>query len=135
VHLTDVQLIDGTYHVAFETNYDTSPAEDGFTPEPHVHFFWDVDPRAGSGDVRAQAGINGEPEPCGCWVAYGGGSPLEDPQFAVELRPEGATEICALVATPMNDPNAGPHEIADVDGDGEPDPDSGDCFPLPPEED
>ena len=47
----------------------------------------------------------------------------------LEARPEGATAICALVATPGDDPEGG-HRIADVDGDGEPDPDSGDCIDV-----
>jgi hypothetical protein len=95
-----------------------------------MHFFWNVDPAATSGDVRAQAGTNGTPAPCNCWLAYGGPAPARDPsRFTLDARPEGATAICALVATPGDDPGGG-HRIADVDGDGEPDPDSGDCFDI-----
>lgn len=82
----------------------------------HVHFFWDV-------IGRETAGSNGEPEP-GEWLAYDGSSPMINEMFRLENRPEGAKAICALVG------NAA-HEIADVDGDGEKDPDSGNCWDLP----
>lgn len=131
VHLRSVELVDGVFQVDFQTNYDLSPSEDDFNPNRHIHFFWNVDPRASAGDVRAQAGTNGEPEPCDCWLAYGGTSPLVDSSFNEADVPEGATAICALVATPQGDPDVGAHEIADVDDDGAPDPDSGDCAPLP----
>ncbi len=88
-----------------------------FAPdEKHVHFFWDTTP-------RETAGTNGVPEQ-GEWLPYAGTSPVADPFFDVDARPEGATAICALVATHE-------HAIADVDGDGEPDPDTGNCVDLP----
>ena len=131
-HVSGVELVDGVFEVAFETNYPMSPSEAGFTPDRHIHFFWDVDPEAGPGELRPQAGSNGQPQPCNCWLAYGGGSPLVDTFFAEAERPEEATAICALVATPAGDPDVPAHQIADVDDppDGEPDPDSGDCAPL-----
>jgi actin-like ATPase involved in cell morphogenesis len=115
-HVFDTE--DGpAFSVVFETNYERSGADDGFTPNQHVHLFYDV-------FDRASAGQNGTPEPCNCWLAFGGESPVADPHFLLDAAPEGATAICALVATTA-------HEIADVDGDGEPDPASGDCAPLP----
>jgi hypothetical protein len=118
-----------TIDVSFETNFIPTSVEDGFAgPNHHIHFFWDV---PGDGvDARAEAGTNGTPEPCFCWFAYGGSSPAVDPDLlSLTGRPEGATLICALVATPADDPDGG-HRIADIDGDGEPDPGSGDCLDV-----
>jgi actin-like ATPase involved in cell morphogenesis len=113
VEVTDVTDDNGTYSIDFVAH--------NFTPvmEPdkfHVHFFWDTTP-------RETAGTNGDPQ-AGQWLAYAGDSPAVDPFFAVANRPDGATQICALVGT-------FDHEIADVDGDGSPDPGSGDCADLP----
>jgi actin-like ATPase involved in cell morphogenesis len=130
VDLTGVEVEDGLFKVFFTPeNFETSgDTLDG--PNFHVHFFWNVDPAATSGDVRAQAGTNGVPEPCGCWFAYGGAAPARDENIlSLAGQPDGATEICALVATPGDDPEGG-HRIADVDADGAPDPDSGDCFDV-----
>ena len=86
--------------------------------------------RSQRGDVRAQAGTNGDPEPCNCWFAYGDASPMQNPeQFTLSARPDDASAICALIATPGDDPDGG-HRIADVDGDGTPDPNTGDCIEV-----
>ena len=104
---------DGHYKVEFTAeNFEPSMDEGSF----HVHFFWDTTP-------RETAGTNGDPAP-GEWLAYAGDSPVFDDFFKIENRPSDAVAICALVGT--HD-----HEIADVDDDGEPDPDSGDCNDLP----
>lgn len=131
VHLTSAELLDdGAIAVGFETNFAMSGADSFAGPNRHVHLFWDVDDRARSGDVAAQAGTNGDPEPCNCWFAYGGPPPAVDQSLLhVDLRPEGATAVCALVATADDDPSGG-HAIADVDGDGVPDPGSGDCIDV-----
>jgi hypothetical protein len=124
VRLTTVDLVDGNFEVGFATNFPMSPAEDQFGPEPHIHLFW-------NSDDPATAGANGDPEPCNCWFAYGGPSPAVDPTILSEAgRPDGATAICALVATP-NREGVTPHQIADVDSDGSPNPDSGDCIDVP----
>ena len=59
-----------------------------------------------------------------------GASPLVDPTFDEAERLAGAPAICAVVATPQDDPEVGAHQIADTDGDGAPDPDSGDCVDV-----
>jgi hypothetical protein len=131
VHLTSAELLEGgVILVSFETNFETSGPDSLDGPNRHIHLFWDIDPAATSGDTRAQAGTNGTPEPCFCWLAYGGASPVQDESFfTTDLRPEDSSSICALVATPGDDPDGG-HRIADVDGDGEPDPSSGDCIDV-----
>jgi hypothetical protein len=116
VEINDIVIQDGTYVISF--------VPQGFTPQEfpvgslHGHFFWDT-------EERSTVGQNGVPE-TGQWRAYGQLAPLNDPLFfSVAQRPAEATSICALVAT--HD-----HNIADVDGDGEVDLDTGNCFPLPP---
>ena len=75
------------------------------------------------------------PAPTACRSPATAGSPTAGRRrpdanlLSIDGQPDGATEICALVATPADDPDGG-HRIADVDGDGEPDPDSGDCFDV-----
>ena len=109
--ITAIRLEDGIYTIDFKTgNYSAN------INDHHVHFFWNIWP-------AATAGQNGTPTP-GEWYAYGGTSPLKHETFAEVERPEGATAICSLVGTPS-------HEIADVDNDGEPDTDSGNCWALP----
>jgi actin-like ATPase involved in cell morphogenesis len=112
VDVTGITKRDGIYDIAFTT----TAFAPSFEAASHVHFFWDTTP-------RATAGTNGVPKP-GAWLAYGGSSPAHDAFFTIASRPRGATAICALVGT--HD-----HAIADVDGDGTPDPDSGGCAPLP----
>ena len=113
VEITGITEEGGRYRIAFRA-HAFSPALDEGTS--HAHFFWDTTP-------RATAGTNGRPQP-GQWLAYAGASPAVDDIFAVDNRPAGATAICALVGTHH-------HAIADVDGDGAPDPDSGNCASLP----
>ena len=135
VHLTSAEVVEGeevgdVILLSFETNFEMSGPDNLEGPNRHVHLFWDVDPAATSGDTRSQAGTNGTPEACFCWLAYGGASPVQDESvFTLGLRPEGATAICALIATPGDDPDGG-HRIADVDGDGEPDLNTGDCIAV-----
>ena len=81
----------------------------------HVHFFWDT-------LVPENAGVNG-PSP-GQWLVWDGPRTVSDDFFTVAARPPGASAICAVVGTHE-------HAVADVDGDGEPDTDSGTCSPLP----
>ena len=115
VEVTNVTLVEdlGSYTINFRTfNFDADMAD------LHVHFFWDT-------TDRETAGENGQPAP-GVWLDYAGASPAIDQTFDVANRPADADSICALVG------NAD-HEIADIDGDGAPDPDSGDCYDLPDE--
>ena len=49
---------------------------------------------------------------------------VDDEFFNIASRPAGASAVCIVVA------NAA-HEIADVDGDGTPDYDTGNCVQLP----
>jgi actin-like ATPase involved in cell morphogenesis len=130
VNISAVELDDnGDYKVFFVNNFESS-GDTLLGPNFHMHFFWDHDERASSGNVRAQAGTNGVPEPCFCWFAFGGAAPARDSAIlSVDGRPVGATQICALVATPDDDPGGG-HRIADLDGDGEPNFDSGDCLDI-----
>jgi uncharacterized repeat protein (TIGR01451 family) len=81
-HITDIAIQSNDYVVYFETY--------GFTPEmpgQHVHFFFDTVP-------PEQAGVPGS----GPWFAYGGASPFTG--YGIADRPEGATQMCILVANP-----------------------------------
>jgi hypothetical protein len=81
----------------------------------HVHFFWD--------DLEPiNAGSNG-PNP-GQWLVWDTPTTVDNPFFDVAGRPPTAGAICALVATVT-------HEVADVDGDGTVDTDTGNCVDLP----
>jgi actin-like ATPase involved in cell morphogenesis len=112
VVVTNVEVDGDSYTVEFETeNFEPS------IDDLHVHLFWDT-------TARETAGENGDPEPGG-WVATDE-TPVSG-EFLIADRPEDATAICALVG------NAD-HEIADLDDDGEPDADSGDCYDLPDED-
>lgn len=95
--INNVYLQGDRYVVGFETF--------GFQPQvpgQHVHFFFDTVP-------PEQAGAPGS----GPWKLYGGASPFTE--YGPADRPEGATELCVLVA------NAD-HSVQ---------PNSGNCFPLP----
>jgi hypothetical protein len=62
----------------------------GFTPDVqnlHVHFFFNTVP-------PEQAGVPGQ----GPWILYGGPSPFTE--YGVTDRPDGATQMCILVANP-----------------------------------
>ena len=111
VEITGIRTSGSTYAIDFDTGDYTADIR-----AQHVHFFWNTVP-------RPTAGTNGTPSP-GVWLAYGGASPAVDATFRVSARPQGATAICALVGD-------GQHRIADIDDDGDPDPDSGNCFDLP----
>jgi hypothetical protein len=95
--ITGVALRAGVY----EINYDTM----GFTeslPGMHVHFFFDtVSPE--------NAGVPGS----GPWILYGGPRPFTG--YTAADRPEGASQMCILVANPDHSVRAG----------------SGACYPLP----
>jgi molecular chaperone DnaK len=71
-------------HYAVE--FDTPGFQPGL-PGMHVHFFFDTVP-------PEQAGNPGS----GPWILYGGPSPFTE--YRPADRPEGATQMCALVANP-----------------------------------
>jgi molecular chaperone DnaK len=71
-------------HYAVE--FDTPGYQPGL-PGMHVHFFFDTVP-------PEQAGNPGS----GPWILYGGPSPFTE--YRPADRPEGATQLCALVANP-----------------------------------
>ena len=110
VEVTDVYVEDDLYVVEFVTvNFDAS------FEDLHPHFFWDTTPRETAGD-------NGDPEP-GDWVDADV-SPVYDESFDLANRPDDAVAICSLVAD-VDD------EVPDLDEDGEPNWDSGNCYDLP----
>lgn len=95
--ITGLSIAGTQYEVPFETG--------GFVPTlpgQHVHFFFDTTP-------PEQAGVPGR----GPWFVYGGGSPFTG--YGPGDRPEGATEMCILVANPDHSVLQG----------------TGNCFPLP----
>jgi actin-like ATPase involved in cell morphogenesis len=111
IQITGISIVDDTYAIAFDTG------DQGMDiANHHAHFFWNTTP-------RSTAGTNGTPK-VGEWLPYADASPAINAMFKVANRPEGATSICALVGN-------GFHEIADVTGDGQEDPDSGNCWVLP----
>jgi actin-like ATPase involved in cell morphogenesis len=113
VEVTGVAIQDGIYAISFVA-HEFVPAS--FDTGFHIHFFYDSVP-------RTTAGTNGVPEP-GQWLAWMEVNPAVDPMFTVANRPAGAGAICALVANPQ-------HGIADINDDGEFDPDTGNCANLP----
>jgi hypothetical protein len=97
IFINDITLAAGTYVVAFESI--------GFTPSPdalHIHFYFDT-------VVHTEAGRPGS----GPYEVYGGASPFQG--YSAANRPEGATQICSVVANPD-------HTIQL---------ESGNCFDLP----
>jgi hypothetical protein len=111
--ITGITVQDGRYVVEYET-FGFSPQID----DPgafHVHFFWDTLP-------VINAGANG-PDP-GAWLLWDMPFTVSDAFFDVGAKPDGARQICVVVAN-----NA--HEIADVDNDGTTDTDTGGCLDLP----
>jgi serine/threonine protein kinase/protein-disulfide isomerase len=81
-NITSIGVDGGAYSIAFET--------DGFPyaePGVHVHFFFDTVP-------VEEAGVPGG----GPWKLYGGPSPFTG--WKLSERPEGATQMCILVANP-----------------------------------
>lgn len=97
VTIDGITIDDGTYVVEY-TTYEY----EAVLPGEHVHFFFDTVP-------PEQAGVPGS----GPWILYGGPSPFTEHTTAD--RPEGATQLCALVANPDHSVLAG----------------SGTCFDLP----
>jgi serine/threonine-protein kinase len=97
VRIDNITIQDGRYVVDYETF--------GFTealPGTNIHFFFNTVP-------PDQAGVPGK----GPWAFFGGPRPFKG--YAVANRPQGATQMCALVA------NAD-HTVQ---------PQSGNCFNLP----
>ena len=97
VRIGNITIQDGRYVVDYETF--------GFTealPGTNIHFFFNTVP-------PDQAGVPGK----GPWAFFGGPRPFKG--YAVANRPQGATQMCALVA------NAD-HTVQ---------PQSGNCFNLP----
>jgi hypothetical protein len=97
VRIDNITIQDGRYVVDYETF--------GFTealPGTNIHFFFNSVP-------PDQAGVPGK----GPWAFFGGPTPFKG--YAVANRPQGATQMCALVA------NAD-HTVQ---------PQSGNCFNLP----
>ena len=97
VRIDNITIQDGRYVVDYETF--------GFTealPGTNIHFFFNTVP-------PDQAGVPGT----GPWAIFGGPRPFKG--YAVANRPQGATQMCALVA------NAD-HTVQ---------PQSGNCFNLP----
>ena len=98
VRINNITLNDADNYVV---EYETF----GYTevlPGQHIHFFFDTVP-------VEQAGSPGS----GNWYLYGGPRPFD--KYRLSDRPEGATQMCALVANPN-------HTII---------PDTGNCFDLP----
>jgi serine/threonine protein kinase len=88
-----------------ENHYVVEYETFGYTeilPGQHIHFFFDTVP-------VEQAGSPGP----GNWYLYGGPRPFD--KYRVSDRPEGAAQMCALVANPN-------HTII---------PETGNCFDLP----
>ena len=76
--------------VRYEISFTTA----GFTPQPpsvadshHVHFYF-------NSLGEDEAGLPGG----GPWSLYAGGSPYVDPNNTPLARPEGATQLCVVVA-------------------------------------
>lgn len=98
VRINNISVNDNDYYVV---EYETF----GYTevlPGQHIHFFFDTVP-------VEQAGSPGT----GRWFLYGGPRPFD--KYRLSDRPEGATQMCALVANPN-------HSII---------PETGNCVDLP----
>ncbi|HEX6336703.1 MAG TPA: Hsp70 family protein [Jiangellaceae bacterium] len=82
VTIDGITVDDGTYVVEYTTHeYEAE------LPGEHVHFFFDTVP-------PDEAGVPGS----GPWILYGGPSPFTE--YTTADRPEGASQMCALVANP-----------------------------------
>jgi molecular chaperone DnaK len=106
--IVDVALEGGRFVPTFSSNF--TPDIGG---ERHVHLFWNT-------VAPADAGSPGT----GPWVLWDTPERVDEALFDASNRPPGATAICILIATPF-------HEIADVDGDGLADYDTGNCAWVP----
>jgi hypothetical protein len=94
--IQDITVEQGLYVVPFQTY--------GFTPQlpgQHVHFFFDTVP-------PEQAGVPGD----GPWFVYGGPSPFTG--YGVADRPQGATQMCILVANPDHSIQLGTGNCVDL---------------------
>jgi YVTN family beta-propeller protein len=100
-----------------EGRYEVTFGAEQFTPDIlgqfHVHLFWNSLP------VGA-AGVPGE----GGWLVWDQPDVVLDPYFDFGNRPPGATAVCIVVVDVD-------HAVADVDGDGTVDYDTGSCMALP----
>jgi YVTN family beta-propeller protein len=100
---------DGRYEVTFGAEQFTPDSSGQF----QVHLYWNDVP-------VAEAGLPG----AGPWLAWDQPDVVVDPFFDIANRPPGATAICIVVVDVTN-------AIADVDGDGTVDYDTGNCMALP----
>jgi hypothetical protein len=96
VTIDEITTEDGVYVVQFTTyEYEAE------LPGEHVHFFFDTVP-------PEEAGVPGS----GPWILYGGPSPFTE--YTTGDRPEGATQMCALVANPDHSVVAGSGTCVDL---------------------
>jgi hypothetical protein len=100
---------DGRYEVTFGAANFTPD----ITGQFHVHLYWNDVP-------VGEAGVPG----VGPWLVWDQPDTVLEPFFDVANRPAGSTAIC-IVVTDVN------HAVADVDGDGTVDFDTGSCMALP----
>jgi predicted Ser/Thr protein kinase len=82
VQITGISEANGRYNINFQT-FGYTPA----LPGMHVHFFFNT-------VAPENAGVPGS----GPWKLYGGPSPFTE--YTVNDRPNGATQMCSLVANP-----------------------------------
>lgn len=106
--------------VSIETvgqRYIPTIATQNFAPavggDLHVHLYWNSAP-------AEAAGMPGTVQ----WLVWDQPERVDDVFFDVVNRPADANAICVVVTI-------GTHEIADVNGDGAPDYDTGNCMQLP----
>jgi hypothetical protein len=107
--LQDV-AIEGARYTAQLTTTNFEPDIDGAL---HVHLYWNSTPVLEAG----------EPGP-GEWLMWDEPGRVDDAFFDLAGRPPDANAMCTVVA------DAG-HSVADVDGDGTADHDTGNCMNLP----
>ena len=103
--------------LAPEGRYEVTFGAENFIPDIpgqfHVHLYWNDVP-------VGEAGVPG----AGPWLVWDQPDVVLEPFFDVANRPAGSTAIC-IVVTDVN------HAIADVNGDGTVDFDTGSCMALP----
>jgi streptogramin lyase len=109
VEITGVETVDGRYIPTFTTQNFTP----SFAGDLHLHLYWNVTPVVEAGEPGA-----------GPWLMWDQPERVDDEFFAVVNRPAGANAICVVIAT-------SDHQLADVDGDGAADRDTGNCAQLP----